>query len=135
MRDDASDDSDLETQMAAKKSSLNNLFGGRKEDSDEEEDEAYMQKLSKQDKKKGKKKFGRDKDKISTKDARVLTGGQTVADHAELGRLQAKMNERSKVIKKNKNTAEGTSNELTKAKVMAKLKKSRVAISTYRINK
>ena len=65
----------------------------------------------------------------------MLTGGQTAADHAELGRMQTKLLERSKNIKKDSKTAKGTNNELTKAKVMAKLKKSRVAISTYRINK
>ena len=65
----------------------------------------------------------------------MLTGGQTVADHAELSKFTDKMNERSKVIKKDRKTAKGTSHEITKAKVMAKLKKARVAVSTYRINK
>lgn len=65
----------------------------------------------------------------------MLTGGRTAADHAELGRMQTKLLERSKAIKKDSKTAKGTSNEITKAKVMAKLKKARVAISTYRINK
>ena len=82
---------------------------------------------------------GKAADRITTKDARVLTGGQTVADHAELSRLESKLNERSKAIKKgggaSKKNAKGTSHELTKAKVLAKLKKSRVAVSTYRINK
>ena len=60
-----------------------------------------------------------------------------MADHAELSRLESKLNERSKAIKKDnsKKTAKGTSHELTKAKVLEKLKKSRVAVSTYRINK
>ena len=76
-------------------------------------------------------------DRITTKDARVLTGGQTVADHSELSRLESKLNERSKGIKKgaSKKTAKGTSHELTRVKVLEKLKKSRVAVSTYRINK
>jgi len=65
----------------------------------------------------------------------VLTGGQTAADHAELGRMQTKLNERSKTIKKESKTAKGTKNEITKASVLAKQKKARVAISTYRINK
>ena len=70
------------------------------------------------------------------KDARVLTGGRTVADHVELSKLESSLNQRSKVIKKDKGkTAKGTSHEITKAKVLAKLKNSRVAVSTYRINK
>ena len=79
----------------------------------------------------------RGKDKITTKDARVLTGGQTVADHAELSRLESQLNQRSKAIKKQgtARNALGTSHEITKAKVMAKLAKSRVAVSTQRIVK
>ena len=66
----------------------------------------------------------------------MLTGGHTVADHAELSRLESAINSKSKVIKKNSGkTAKGTSHEITKAKVLAKLKTSRVAVSTYRINK
>ena len=65
----------------------------------------------------------------------MLTGGMTVADHAELSKLENKLNSRSKAIKKDSKTARGTSHEITKAKVNAKLKKARVAISTYRINK
>ena len=89
-----------------------------------------MSRLTRQERKQKKRKLGRGKDKISTKDARVLTGGQTVADHAELSRLQAqlKVNDRSKAIKKN--SAKGTSHEITKAKVLGKLKKARVAVST-----
>lgn len=124
----------------AKASNLNNLFAGGQQDSDGEgeggvrdaEKAAFQSKLTtKQGKGKGKK-----NDRISSKDARVLTGGHTVADHAEMSRLQAKMLERSKAIKKGKGkTAAGTAHELTKQKVMDKLKRSRVAVSTDRINK
>ena len=80
--------------------------------------------------------MSRGRDKITTKDARVLTGGQTVADHAELSKMQSKINDRSKTIKKGgKKDAKGTSHEITKEKVRAKLAKARVAVSTYRINK
>lgn len=65
----------------------------------------------------------------------MLTGGMTVADHSELSKLQTKLNERSKAIKKDSRSSKGTSHEITKAKVTEKLKKARVAISTYRINK
>ena len=72
------------------------------------------------------------KDKITTKDARVLMSGRTVADHAEL----SKISDRSKAIKKGgKRDAKGTSHEITRAKVQAKLAKARVAVSTYRINR
>ena len=61
----------------------------------------------------------------------MLTGGQTVADHKELSKL-----DKSKTIKKGgRKDAKGTSHEITKEKVMAKLAKARVAVSTYRINK
>jgi len=82
--------------------------------------------------------MGRGRDKITTKDARVLTGGHTVADHAELSRITASINAKSKDIKKGAKAgggARGSPNEITKSKVLAKLKKSRVAVSTYRINK
>ena len=131
--------------MATKKSNLNNLFSGKQTEQEsglqdgegdaDAEDDAYMSRLTRQERKQQRRKLGRGKDKISTKDARVLTGGQTVADHAELSRLQAqlKVNDRSKAIKKN--SAKGTSHEITKAKVLGKLKKARVAVSTQRINK
>jgi len=120
-----------------KKSGLNNLFSGKQDGQDDAqnsdaEDEAYLAKLSRQDRKQHKKRAGRGKDKITTKDARVLTGGRTVADHAEL----SKVSDRSKTIKKGgKRDAKGTSHEITSAKVRAKLAKARVAVSTYRINR
>lgn len=59
-------------------------------------------------------------------------GGRTVAENADL----SKVSERSKAIKKKGDkSAKGTSHEITKAKVLAKLAKSRVAVSTYRINR
>ncbi len=66
----------------------------------------------------------------------MLTVGQTVADHKELSKFQSKINDKSKTIKKGaRSDAKGTSHEITKEKVRAKLAKSRVAVSTYRINK
>ena len=58
-----------------------------------------------------------------------MLGGRTVAENADL----SKVSDRSKAIKKK--GAKGTSHEITKEKVMAKLAKSRVAVSTARINR
>ena len=143
-----SDDSDIEqmTKQGPAKSALNNLFSGKTEGDandqaqadEEDEDEEYLARINKkqQTKKKGKStKY--QKDKIGTKDAKVLTGGRTVADHTELSKLTAQMSERSKAIKKDKKKsgAKGTSNEITREKVFAKLKKARIAVSTRAINK
>ena len=141
-RDDDSDDSDIEQiqKAAPKKSSLNNLFAGKQEgqggqgqgENSDDEDEEYLAKLNRQERKQHKKNRGRAKDKITTKDARVLMGGRTVAENADLSRVS----DRSKAIKKGgKKDAKGTSHEITKEKVRAKLAKSRVAVSTYRINR
>ena len=81
-----------------------------------------MAKMSKKERKKHQKMKG--KDKISTKDAKVLTGGLTLADNAEqIQKMTAKVSAKSKKIKK----AVGA-NEITKEQVMAKLKSRRLAI-------
>jgi len=112
------------------------LFSGKKEDGaadadgkEPDEDEAYLAKLTRQERKTHIKKKRNTKDKITTKDATVLTGGRTVAENANL----SKVSDRSKAIKKK--GVKGTSHEITKAKVQAKLAKARVAVSTFRINR
>lgn len=46
----------------------------------------------------------------------MLTGGYTVADHAELSKIQSKISEKSKTIKKDKRRGKGD-HEITKEKV------------------
>ena len=117
---------------------MNNLFSGKKEEVDGDsgdEEAAYLSRLTAKERKTQKKKHGRDRDKITTKDARVLIGGRTVADHSELSKLPHQgVNDRSKTIKKGGKRG-GNSHEITKEQVRAKLAKARVAVSTYRINK
>ena len=126
------------------KSALNNLFGGKNVESDLEdndrsgdennkndEEEAYMAKLSRQERKKFKK--NKQKDKIGTKDAKVLTGGMTVADNAKMSRLTQKL-EASKPIKKG--GKKGVSpHEITREMVQHKLQTKRLAIPLRRLNK
>ena len=121
------------------KSALNNLFGGKNAESDNEDggsgdennDEAYMAKLSRQERKKFKK--NKQKDKIGTKDAKVLTGGMTVADNAQMSRLTQKL-EASKAIKKG--GKKGVSpHEITREMVQQKLQTKRLAIPLRRLNK
>ena len=124
------------------KSALNNLFGGknaesdreengRSEDENNDEEEAYMAKLSRQERKKFKK--NKQKDKIGTKDAKVLTGGMTVADNAQMSRLTQKL-EASKAIKKG--GKKGVSpHEITREMVQQKLQTKRLAIPLRRLNK
>ena len=85
-----------------------------------------MSKMSKKDRKKYQK--NKAKDKISTKDAKVLTGGITLAENAEaIKKMTNKVSAKSKKIKK----ATGA-NEITKDQVMAKLKSRRLAIPQSR---
>jgi len=108
---------------------MNKVFAGQEESSSEEEDQKerdYMSKLDKKERKKFKK--NKLKDKIGTRDARVLTGARTVADNASLSALQ-KVSENSKRIKKGR----GTFNAITREQVHAKLKSRRLAIPQSRL--
>ena len=75
--------------------------------------------------KKERKKYKKDKskDKIGTKDARVLTGGLTSVESAHVKKLESKLSAKSKKIKKN-----AGANEITKESVLNKLKNRRLAI-------
>ena len=111
---------------------LNSLFnGGDQADDDDDpkqgKEEAFLSKLNRQDRKKAKRQLA--KDKITTRDARVLTGGMTVAENATLSNIN-KVNPKSKKIKKS-----GGAHEITREQVMDKLKKRRMAVSTLRLNK
>ena len=82
--------------------SLNNLFGAKDDGengSEEGEEQAYVSKMNKKERKKYQK--NKAKDRISTKDAKVLTGGVTLADNAELiKKMTNKVSAKSKKIKK-----------------------------------
>ena len=110
--------------------SLNNLFAGKgdgEEPGSNGEEEDYASKMNKKEKKKFRK--DRKLDKIGTKDARVLTGGMTYADNAEaIKKLESnKVSAKSKKIKKN-----AGAHEITKEKVVEKLKNRRLAIPQSR---
>lgn len=61
---------------------MHKAFAGKENEEDEDGDKDYMAKLDKNERKKFKK--NQKKDKIGTRDARVLTGARTVADHASM---------------------------------------------------
>ena len=71
--------------------------------------EAFLSKLNRQDRKKAKKQMS--KDKILTRDSRVLTGGLTVAENADLSAMN-KVNPKSKKIKKTPGAHEITSDQV-----------------------
>ena len=122
MESEVSDNSEEEKKPV--KAPLNALFAG-KGDGDEqaqsEDDEDFAAKMDKKERKKYKK--DRSKDKIGTKDARVLTGGLTSSESAAVKKLESKLSAKSKKIKKNAGT-----NEITKESVLNKLKNRRLAI-------
>ena len=78
---------------------MHKAFAGKEVNEDDEDDKEqdYMAKLDKKERKKFKK--NKLKDKIVTKDAKVLTGARTVADHASMSALM-KVSGSSKRIKK-----------------------------------
>jgi hypothetical protein len=77
---------------------MHKAFAGNNEDKEQD----YMAKLDKKERKKFKK--NKLKDKIGTRDARVLTGARTVADNVSLSKLM-KVSDSSKRIKKGNRSA------------------------------
>lgn len=108
----------------AKTKPMSKAFAGKDESSDDDggKEQDYMAKLDKKERKKFKK--DKQRDKIGTRDARVLTGARTVADHKVLSAYNNKISDQSKRIKKGR----GTFHELSRDKVREKLKTRRLAI-------
>jgi hypothetical protein len=96
------------------------VFAGGAESSDDQKEAKEQDFLAKLDKKE-RKKFvkNKQKDKIGTKDARVLMGGRTLAENA--------------VLKQSKQIKKGRFNEITREKVHEKLKSRRLAIPQSRL--
>ena len=128
---DDGDDNDVisEDDNVAQVKPLSKAFAGKDDSSDEEgKEQDYMAKLDKKERKKFKK--DKQRDKIGTRDARVLTGARTVADHAILSAYKNKVSDSSKRIKKGRGTFP---NEITREKVHEKLKTRRLAIPQTRM--
>ena len=120
---------DSEADGPAKQTALNNLFGAKEEQEEAEEgggEEALLSKMKSKERKKYLK--NKAKDKITTKDAKVLMGGVNMSEGAEMiKKMSNKVSEKSKKIKKGSGA-----NEITKQQVMEKLKSRRLAIPQSR---
>ena len=85
-----------------KQTALNNLFGAKDEQEQDQEEGGENALLSKMKSKERKKYLkNKAKDKISTKDAKVLMGGVNMSEGAEMiKKMSNKVSEKSKKIKK-----------------------------------